>query len=154
MLGLVAAACPSRKARSSARTSKEVILWCVGWCLRTLGWTTVGRIRAGGVQQYTREKYLGGRMSERRVLRVGGGVSGNFVTCIRGCWRAMMMGARSCEAAPTRAARVWLSGFEGPHRAIARCNGPVAAEELIVMVSSDESAIPGREGWKSGGRIE
>jgi hypothetical protein len=41
-----------------------------------------------------------------------------------------------------RAARVWLSGFEGPHRAIPCGNGPVAAEELVVMVSSDESAIP------------
>jgi hypothetical protein len=41
-----------------------------------------------------------------------------------------------------RAARVWLSGFEGPHRAIPCGNGSVAAEELVVMVSSDESAIP------------
>jgi hypothetical protein len=77
------------------------------------------------------------------VLRVGRGVSGNFVASIKGCRQAMMMGgARCCEAAPRTATRVWLSGFEGPHCAIARCNGPVAAEELIVMVSSDESAIP------------
>lgn len=37
---------------------------------------------------------------------------------------------------------MWLSGFEGPHCAIPRGDGPVAAEALIVMVSSGESAIP------------
>jgi hypothetical protein len=40
-----------------------------------------------------------------------------------------MIGGRDLEAAPTRAARVWLSGFEEPHRAILAAMGSVAAEE-------------------------
>lgn len=75
---------------------------CVRWCLRTLAWTTVGMIKAGGVQQCKRETYLGCRRSERSVLRVGGGVSENFGICIAGCWRAMMMDGCEGEAAPRR----------------------------------------------------
>jgi hypothetical protein len=40
-----------------------------------------------------------------------------------------MMSGRDVEAAPTGAARVWLSGFEEPHRAILAAVVSAAAEE-------------------------